>query len=63
MDKPDPNPTDLLPCPFCGAGARFERLGTPRQSTIVACDECGCRLESGEEWGHGSTWNTRAKQQ
>lgn len=50
----------LLPCPFCGGSASIERLGTPRQSTIYACDECGCSLETGEEWGHGARWNARA---
>jgi Lar family restriction alleviation protein len=52
--------SDLLPCPFCGGEAEIERVGTPRQSTIYACTECGCRLETGEEWGHGTQWNTRA---
>jgi hypothetical protein len=50
----------LLPCPFCGAEAKCERIGTHRFSTIVQCTECGCSLENGEEWGHGRGWNTRA---
>lgn len=50
----------LKPCPFCGSKAEIERLGTPRQSTIYSCDECGCRLETGEEWAHGTLWNARA---
>lgn len=50
----------LLPCPFCGGDAAFERVGDRRQSTIVACQECGCRLESGAEWDHERDWNTRA---
>jgi uncharacterized Zn finger protein len=49
----------LLPCPFCGGKAEFERIGTRRQSTIVTCTNCGCTLETGEEWGRGSQWNTR----
>ena len=51
---------DLMPCPFCGGVAEFERIGNRRQSTIISCTECGCRLENGEEWEHGSAWNTRA---
>jgi hypothetical protein len=50
---------DLLPCPFCGSEAEIERLGNHRQSTIYACTDCGCSLETGEEWGHGRRWNTR----
>lgn len=50
----------LLPCPFCGGDAAFERKGTHRQSCIVACRECGCRLETGEVWNSGNDWNTRA---
>ena len=50
----------LLPCPFCGGEAEFERVGTPRQSCIVACTDCGGRLETSEEGGAcGSQWNDR----
>jgi Lar family restriction alleviation protein len=51
----------LLPCPFCGGAASFERMGTPRQSCIVTCDSCGARHESSDE-GHrsGTQWNERA---
>ena len=52
---------ELLPCPFCGGEAEIERYGTPRVSTIYSCKECGCRLETGEEWGHGAGWNKRVK--
>jgi len=52
-------PLKLLPCPFCGGRAAFERIGDRRKSTIVACDDCGCTLENGEEWDHGRGWNTR----
>lgn len=32
----------LLPCPFCGGDTpTFERIGTPRQSCIVVCGNCG----------------------
>ncbi len=51
---------ELLPCPFCGGGAEFERMGTARQSCIVACQECGCRLETGEVSQCGQRWNTRS---
>lgn len=54
---------DLKDCPFCGGEAEIERYGTPRMSTIYACQDCGCRLETGEEWGHGRQWNTRAAPQ
>jgi hypothetical protein len=50
---------DLKPCPFCNGEASIERYGDRRQSTIYACDVCGCRLETGEEWNHGAAWNRR----
>lgn len=50
---------ELKPCPFCGESAAFEQIGNRRQSTIVACTNCGARHECGEEWGHGASWNTR----
>ena len=40
--------SELLPCPFCGGDAEVERIGTARVSMIVACQNCGCRLESNE---------------
>ena len=46
-------------CPFCGGDAQFERVGTPRQSTIVACSECACRLESPDEFNYSTSWNRR----
>lgn len=49
----------LKPCPFCGGEAEIERYGTPRQSTIYTCTDCGCSLETGEEWDHGRWWNAR----
>ncbi len=53
-----PSPA-LAPCPFCGHDTPvFERLGTPRQSCIVACGMCGARVESGDEGErNGSAWN------
>lgn len=54
---------NLLPCPFCGHEAEFEKLGSPRRSMIVACTNCGCRLESGDVFGltssSGLAWNSR----
>lgn len=49
----------LSPCPFCGGEASIEQYGNPRQSTIYQCNNCSCRLEIGEEWGHGKGWNAR----
>lgn len=50
------------PCPFCGGEAEIERYGNKRQSTIYVCTECGCRLETGEEFNHGKMWNERFEQ-
>ncbi len=49
----------LEPCPFCESEAHIERLGDRRQSTQYNCDNCGCFLETGEEWDHGKQWNRR----
>lgn len=51
----------LLPCPFCGGEAHFERVGTNKVSCIVACEDCGASLETGETWDSGANWNTRAQ--
>ena len=51
----------LLPCPFCGGEAHVEQHGTHRQSCIIACESCNCRLETGEEGSMcGTAWNRRA---
>lgn len=50
---------DLLPCPFCGSAAEFEREGTQRYSCIVQCTMCGCSLETGETWNSSAAWNQR----
>jgi Lar family restriction alleviation protein len=53
--------SELLHCPFCGGSANFEQKGTPRVSCIVACDDCGARLESGDTGSNcGAAWNRRA---
>lgn len=52
---------ELDTCPFCGSSAEIERYGTSRYSTIYRCDECGCTLETGEEFDHGTQWNHRAE--
>ena len=50
----------LKPCPFCGEAAAFERLGSGRQSCIVACGSCGARHESGDSGDlSGRSWNRR----
>lgn len=47
-------------CPFCNGSAYFERLGNRHRSCIVQCEDCGARLESGEEAGMcGTSWNHR----
>ena len=52
---------DLKPCPFCDGQPAFERRGTPRQSCIVLCGNCGCRHEcSDENERSGQSWNDRA---
>jgi len=50
---------ELDPCPFCGGDAEIERFGNNRQSTIYACSECGCRLETNETFNFGNRWNER----
>lgn len=52
---------ELLPCPFCGnTQPYFERLGDHRQSSIVVCGNCGCRMEANEiDIHNGDAWNRR----
>ncbi|QUS39590.1 hypothetical protein RPMA_12635 [Tardiphaga alba] len=51
---------DLKPCPFCGGYATLERMGGHAWSCIVTCVECGCTLESNEQWPNsGKKWNQR----
>ncbi|RIQ11805.1 restriction alleviation protein, Lar family [Bordetella avium] len=60
---PNTKQTVLEPCPFCGSDSvHFTRLGTPRQSCIVECGDCGARLEANEEGQDcGNAWNSRAE--
>lgn len=51
--------TKLEPCPFCGGSAEILQFGNSKQSTIYACTECGCVLETSETFDHGRIWNTR----
>ncbi len=50
---------ELKPCPFCQGQAVMERVGSAKASCIVACENCGCRLETGEVWNSGGAWNRR----
>lgn len=52
---------ELLPCPFCGGEAEIEQQGTNRISTIYACLDCGCRLETNETFHFGKRWNQRVE--
>lgn len=52
----------LKPCPFCGSKAKYERMGSAMQSCIIACQTCGCRVETGEVWSCGERWNTRSSE-
>lgn len=47
----------LEPCPFCESEVEIKRYGDKRQSTQYQCTNCGCFLETGEEWDHGRRWN------
>ena len=38
----------------------IERKGDRRMSTVISCLQCGCRLETGETFDHGTAWNARA---
>ena len=53
---------ELAACPFCGGAATIERFGNTRVSTQYHCDDCGCFLETGEEFHHGRAWNRRHRE-
>ena len=53
-----PRVEGLKPCPFCGGEPEVVRHGTPRQSAIVRCTQCGCARESSDE-GCFDAWNRR----
>lgn len=50
---------ELDPCPFCDGPAEIQRAGDEKMSTIYACLDCGCELETGETENHGHAWNNR----
>ena len=56
--------TELKPCPFCGGKPEIERRGTQSASMVIACTECGGRMESGDVCGLTDPehwhWNMRA---
>jgi Lar family restriction alleviation protein len=56
--------SELRECPFCGGKPEIERVGNARQSMIVACTNCGARVESGDVAGLTAPanyrWNARA---
>lgn len=52
----------LKPCPFCSGEAEVIRYGNGRQSTQYSCTECGCNLETSEEFNHGGDWNERPQE-
>jgi transcription elongation factor Elf1 len=58
---PDRKANQVIPCPFCGEKEiEVERQGNGRQSHIVVCTNCGCRLESNESDGSNTAWDTRS---
>lgn len=60
MSDPVASEPNLKPCPFCGGKAVIEQKGTSRRSQIIACEDCGCRHESGDVWGMSEPqWNFR----
>jgi len=56
---------ELKTCPFCKGKAEIVRMGTIRRSMIIACEDCGCTLESGDVFGLTKpeywAWNIRAE--
>lgn len=53
---------ELRECPFCGGQAILLRRGTRRVSCRVACEDCGCHLETNEEGPlSGHAWNHRVR--
>jgi Lar family restriction alleviation protein len=60
-----PEVPQLKPCPFCGGEAEIEKIGTARQSMIIVCTDCGCRVESGDVFNltrpENYKWNRRVE--
>lgn len=59
-----PTEAELLPCPFCGDEAEIQIRGTKNNSMIIACINCGARVESPDIYGVTNPkhyhWNMRA---
>lgn len=53
---------ELDECPFCEGNAEIVRYGDRKVSTQYACQNCGCFLETGETFNHGTQWNTRPRE-
>ncbi len=52
----------LKSCPFCNGEPELIRLGNSKQSCIIECTDCGCKLETNEsESSSGNTWNRRTE--
>lgn len=54
---------ELKPCPFCGGRPVIERKGDRSKSMIIGCEDCGCNMESPDEYGTTAIknwhWNHR----
>ena len=59
-----PTEAELLPCPFCGDEAEIQVRGTKNNSMVIACLNCGARVESPDIYGVTDPkyyhWNMRA---
>lgn len=49
----------LRECAHCGGEAENIRLGSTRQSRIDQCTNCGCSIESNDNFNTAFAWNTR----
>lgn len=60
-------PSELLPCPFCGSNPTIGSLGGDKQNWMIYCE--GCKIPSAEMGVSGESlddiknnWNKRASQ-